>query len=555
MDNSRFSTLVYRIIGKPERWHDDYLDIMQEVLDETDSFEEPGKLTELEIGDEILSRLSDTNEALTAFGTLLDKSRFKMIILDEEFTPIYFNQNAERLYRQLLSKVDEGKLNPKVLQLAREAAQNNTRNYLAGNRSNLTSMNYLDSSGEQVYLRSIHNQTSPDAEPTRFYLLLVLDQTRNDKQLNPDFCARYELTDREQMVLVKLMHGKTIKDISTESFISENTVKTHLKSLYRKTYTKSQADIVRLVLTHESQILDSYFGTGGGLFMPDSEKTKDKFTTLSNGLRLAYRDYGPADGDVVIVMHNGYGCRLSIPPGYEAMLARQNKRVIIPDRPGYGRTRYQKGHPKDWHSQFTEFIDQLGIQRYELVGHVFGSILCLCLATKADDRLKAVKLCCPVLVNQQSDTQYLSGILVPTARLVRASKRVAREIYELWLKSMNMNLPVHYRSMLNSSIGSAEQDTFNQQGITDVVVEGFREGSSNCLEGISNEMIFCLSPRKLDLSNIQVPVSLWWGTEDIRVTREGVDHLAAQLPNATTHIKEGYGEHLYFSLFEEIIAE
>ncbi len=555
MDNSRFSTLVYRIIGKPERWHDDYLDIMQEVLDETDSFEEPGKLTELEIGDEILSRLSDTNEALTAFGTLLDKSRFKMIILDEEFTPIYFNQNAERLYHQLLSKVGDGKLSPQVLQLAREAAQSNTRNYLAGNHSNLTSLNYLDSTGEQVYLRSIHNQTSPDTEPTRFYLLLVLDQTRNDKQLNPDFCARHELTDREQMVLVKLMHGKTIKEISSESFISENTVKTHLKSLYRKTYTKSQADIVRLVLTHESQVLDSYFGTGAGLFMPDSEKTKDKFVTLSNGLRMAYRDYGPADGDVVIVQHNGYGCRLSIPPGYEEMLARQNKRVIIPDRPGYGRTPYSKGHPKGWESLFTEFLDHLNIQSYELVGHVFGSILCLCLAAKADHRLKAVKLCCPVFVNQQSDTQYLSGILVPTSRLVRASKRVAREIYELWLKSMNMNLPVHYRSMLQSSIGTAEQATFNQQGLTDVVVEGFREGSSNCLEGISNEMIFCLSPRKLDLSKIQVPVSLWWGTEDIRVTRDGVEHLAAQLPNATTHIKKGYGEHLYFSLFEEIIAE
>lgn len=554
MDNSRFSTLVYRIIGKPERWHEDYIDIMHQVLDETESFDDPANFSELEIGDQILSRLSDTNEALVAFGTLLDKSRFKMIILDDEFAPIYFNQNADDLHTQVLSKVQPGKLDLHVLKLARQAAEQNIENYKAGNRSNLTSLEGLHCNGDQVYLRSIHNQISPDSEPIRFYLLLVLDQTRNDKQLNPDFTGRHELTDKEQMVLIKLMHGKTIKEIACESFISENTVKTHLKSLYRKTYTKSQADIVRLVLTHESQVLDSYFGTGAGLFMPDSEKTKDKFLTLANGYQIAYRDYGPADGDVVLMLHNGYGCRVTIPAGHEAVLQRLNKRVIIPDRPGYGRSRFVNGHPKQWECMLNEFLDSLKIKQYDLLGSVFGSVMALCFAAQADQRLKTVRLTSPVFVNQQSDTQFLTGILAPTARLVRASKRFAKEIYTLWLKSISMNLAVHYRSMLESSIGDAERELFEKENTLDLMVEGFREGSSQCLEGIASEMVYCLSPRKLDLSAIQVPVKLWWGSQDIRVSQAGVEHLVTQLPNAELTIKKGYSEHLYYALFEEILS-
>ncbi|RBP49226.1 alpha/beta fold hydrolase [Arenicella xantha] len=555
MDNSRFSTLVYRIIGKPERWHEDYIDIMHQVLDETESFDDPANFSELEIGDQILRRLSDTNEALVAFGTLLDKSRFKMIILDNDFVPIYFNQNAEDLHTQVLSSVQPGKLDLHVLNLAQNAAEQNIRNYKVGNRSNLTSLENLHCNGDQVYLRSIHNQTSPDAEPIRFYLLLVLDQSRNDKQLNPDFIKQHELTDKEQMVLVKLMHGKTIKEIACESFISENTVKTHLKSLYRKTYTKSQADIVRLVLTHESQILDSYFGTGGGLFMPDSEKTKDRFLNLASGYQVAYRDYGPADGDVVIMLHNGYGCRVTIPLGYEEILVKLNKRVIIPDRPGYGRSEYIKNHPKGWEALINEFIDALDIKQYDLLGSVFGSVMALCFATQADHRLKQIRLCSPVFVNQQSDTQFLTGILSPTSRLVRASKRFAKEIYQLWLKSIAMNLDVHYRSMLESSIGSAERELFQKNQTLDLMIEGFREGSSQSLEGISSEMVYCLSPRKIDLSSITVPVTMWWGTEDIRVSQDGVEHLAKQLPNVELRILEGYSEHLYYALFEEILTD
>jgi len=554
MDNSRFSSLVYRIIGKPERWHDDYIDIMHQVLDETDAIDDSANFSELAVGEQILSRLSDTNEALTAFGTLLDRSRFKMIILDSDYLPIYFNKNAEGLYEHVLSIADPSKLSADVVKKAQEAVQQNKSNAQAGNPSNLSAMNYKDQDGAQVYLRSIHNQTMPDSKPVTFYLLLVLDKDRDENRLNPQLVTRYELTEKEQRVLTNLVHGKTIKEIATASFTSENTVKTHLKALFRKTDTKSQADIVRLVLTHEAQILDSYFGTSGSLFPTMEQPSKDKFAQLASGPKIAYREYGPDDGDLVIVCHNGYGCRITIPCDHEQILKRLNKRVVILDRPGYGKTPYIKGHPENWNVTMKEFVDALNIKSFELLGTVLGSTMALHYATDADPRLSKVSLASPVFVNAAKERDHLGGILAPTTRLVKASKRFAREIYELWLKSIKLNLATHYRSMIQDSLGKEERSTLENSATLDLMVEGLQEGSSQSLEGISKEMVFCLSPRQLDLSNVAVPVHLWWGSEDTRISRDGVENIARQLPNAKVFIREGYSEHIYYSLFEEILS-
>ena len=89
----------------------------------------------------------------------------------------------------------------------------------------------------------------------------------------------------------------------------------------------------------------------------------------------------------------------------------------------------------------------------------------------------------------------------------------------------------------------------------ELMIAGFQQGISHGLQGISHEMVYCLSPRNIDLEKITVPVDLWWGTEDNRISQDGVENLAKQLPNANTYIREGYSEHIYYALFEEIMSK
>jgi len=553
LGNSRFSSLVYRIIGKPDRWHHDYIDVMHKVLDETESIDDPENFSELQIGDQILERISVTNDAMMAFGTLLDKSRFKMIMLDGAFNMVYHNQNAQSLRIHLQQNAKPNKLKPHVLNKVALASRQNEALYAEGKHDGLCAVDYLDQNQEQIYLRSIHKQDQVDGALSTQHLLLVADQTNNAKALNPELIDRYSLTDKEQSVLVKLLHGNDIKQIANSSFVSENTVKTHLKSLYRKTGVNSQSSIVRLVLTDEAQILENYFGSKEPINERSSKLSLDKFITLSGGLTVAYREYGPANGHPIIVCHSGYGCRVTIPHGYQELCQRQNKRIIIPDRPGFGLTPQISGSPEQWNALLSEFIELLGIESYDLLGTILGSVIALNFATQADSKLKKVRLSSPVFVNTQGDSDYLSGIFAPVTRLIRASKRFTLEIYQLWLKSVRVNLSLHYRNMLETSFGTAEHRLFSKNTI-DLMVEGFQYGSINGIEGISNEMVYCLSPKEVDLGKVSVPVELWWGNEDTRISLEGVKNIAKQLPNATIHVREGYSEYIYYALFEDIIS-
>ena len=552
MINSRFSSLVYKIIGKPEVVHDEYSAILNNALEEVDLFTDPSNLAELEIGHEILNRIENSDDAIKALSALLDYGRFKIIILNEELRPIYNNNNATKLLNQLRSINDDRKLNAGLVNSIKASLHCSEKN-ADNNNEELVLLDYFDESKQQIYLKTVANRSNNnDDQGSYFQLLLVLDESKRNP-LNQQLLNKYQFTQKEQQVLIGLIHGGSVKEIAANEFISENTVKTHLKSLYRKTGTKSQTQIVGLVLSHESQIFDSYFSSGANLSNLQTSSIVDKVITLSNGHDIVYREYGPSDGDALIVFHNGYSSRLMIPRDYEAICNRTKRRIIIIDRPGYGKTEFIKGHPTQWHLLLNEFIDLLKLESYDILAAIFGCPLALKFASQADYRLKRIILSSPFLVNKEEDNKYLLGILAPSQKIVKGSTKFAKQSYELWLKSVTLNLTTHYRKMITNGIGSAERDKFEREGTVDVIVETFREAASQTLKGISNEMAYCLTPANIDLSKITIPVDLWWGTEDDRFKRDGVEEMAQALPNSTLNIREGYTEHIYYALFEEMI--
>jgi DNA-binding NarL/FixJ family response regulator len=74
------------------------------------------------------------------------------------------------------------------------------------------------------------------------YLLdLGIDiQGKSDEEEEHDFC----LTKRERQILKCLSEGKDNKEISSSLFLSVETVKTHMKSIFRKLDAKSRLDAV-----------------------------------------------------------------------------------------------------------------------------------------------------------------------------------------------------------------------------------------------------------------------------------------------------------------------
>ncbi len=75
-------------------------------------------------------------------------------------------------------------------------------------------------------------------------LALVPDQSENGPGFAPNTAAIGELTTREQEVFMLMARGDTNADIAEELFISEGTVKTHVKRVLSKLYMRDRTQVV-----------------------------------------------------------------------------------------------------------------------------------------------------------------------------------------------------------------------------------------------------------------------------------------------------------------------
>jgi haloalkane dehalogenase len=117
------------------------------------------------------------------------------------------------------------------------------------------------------------------------------------------------------------------------------------------------------------------------------------YLTLADGLRLHYVDEGPADAEVVLMLHGepswSYLYRHMVP-----VFAESGLRAVAPDLVGFGKsdkpTRlddYSYQRHVDW---LQEWIEALDLRRITLVCQDWGSLLGLRLAAENDDRFDRI---------------------------------------------------------------------------------------------------------------------------------------------------------------------
>ncbi|KAA0178599.1 hypothetical protein FX016_24245 [Cupriavidus gilardii] len=68
------------------------------------------------------------------------------------------------------------------------------------------------------------------------------------------FAARYHLTKAESRALSGIVKGHSVDRIAQDAYVSRETIRSQIKSLYAKTGVNSMADIIRLALSTESRI-------------------------------------------------------------------------------------------------------------------------------------------------------------------------------------------------------------------------------------------------------------------------------------------------------------
>lgn len=77
--------------------------------------------------------------------------------------------------------------------------------------------------------------------------MLGWDDSFDRAEVCSRIAAQYDLTDRESAVLLLVSQGNTVKKISEILFVSESTVRTHTKNLYRKLDCHSKQEVIDFV--------------------------------------------------------------------------------------------------------------------------------------------------------------------------------------------------------------------------------------------------------------------------------------------------------------------
>ncbi len=141
-----------------------------------------------------------------------------------------------------------------------------------------------------------------------------------------------------------------------------------------------------------------------------------------DGITCFYRDAGPPGGPVVLLPH-GYPCSSFEFRNYMPALA-DRWRLLAPDFPGSGYTQAPDDyrHDFDSHADFLErFADAVGIARFAIYLHDFGSQIGLRLAIKQPERVVAL-----IIQNGDIYEDQLGPKYEPLKRCFRLPAREAR---------------------------------------------------------------------------------------------------------------------------------
>lgn len=246
--------------------------------------------------------------------------------------------------------------------------------------------------------------------------------------LGPILTDLFELSPAEIEVLRLLVTGETVDNIAKTRQNSIATVRTQLSSIYAKTDTKSQIECIRLTLglalmhsTEEGRAVAHKIEASRDRRAYPREEDR-AVLKLQNGRDIDYAIFGAPNGQPVLFCHDQVLGDTWFCDAVEDA-ARGGLKIIVPLRPGFGRTTLYQGKfsdPRKFAPDVAELLDVLNINRLSVIAMRGGLVHGLALASLLPERISSVTVGNPILpVLSEADLEGTNGYnrLIPQTRL------------------------------------------------------------------------------------------------------------------------------------------
>lgn len=270
---------------------------------------------------------------------------------------------------------------------------------------------------------------------------------------------------------------------------------------------------------------------------------------LTDGRRLAYAEYGPADGKPVIAFHGTPGSRLEQICDL-ATLTALNIRLIIADRPGYGFSDFQENRRLlDWPDDVTQLADALDFELFSILGFSGGGAYAAACAFKIPQRLNHVAL---ISSAAPFDAPGVIDAMLPANRaLFELGARDYRQL-EQQLTAI-IETPEILLNMLEGPAPTPDKAIFAHQHFRQMYLLNLAESLRQGLAGVACDMSLAALPWGFDPAAIHVKVSLWHGSDDINTPLAMGQHLATTIPDCRAYILPDAGHFMMFANSQEIL--
>ena len=234
------------------------------------------------------------------------------------------------------------------------------------------------------------------------------------------------------------------------------------------------------------------------------------------GMRVHFRDEGPRDDSIPIVLLHGTASSLQTWDGWERAL-RADHRVIRMDLPGFGLTgpSPDNDYSIEAYVRFTlKLLDALGVRRFSVAGNSLGGEIAWHVVVAAPERVSQL-----VLVDAAG---------YPTSSTsVPIGFRMARTPWMSWV--MTRILP---RAIVRSSVRNVYGDP---DRVTDSLVDRYYELTLRAGNRASLPMRFAQSRPGADtllLRDLRLPTLVLWGDRDRLIPPENAARFGRDIPGS-----------------------
>ena len=284
--------------------------------------------------------------------------------------------------------------------------------------------------------------------------------------------------------------------------------------------------------------------------------TMTKALVTKDGRRLTVEEWGDPQGHPVFLLHGTPGSRVG-PRPRGAVLYRSGIRLLVYDRPGYGGSDRLAGRVvADAAADVEAVADALGVERFAVVGRSGGGPHALACAALLPRRVTRAAVLVGIAPRNATGLAWHEGMTSANRRAYAIADAGAEHL-AAWYESRAAATradPTAMLDFLDPQLPEADRLVMSDFGIKAMLESNFVEAFRTSADGWTDDTLAFIAPWGFDLDQIEAPVLLWHGTEDVFAPIGHSRWLAEQIRHAAFVVSRGASHFGAVAVLPQVLA-